>query len=79
MVNPCPCCRYLTLGDKAEWEVCPVCFWEDDGRDEADADEAGGANHVSLMEARANYARIGASEPRFVSSVRAPLPKEIPS
>nr|WP_282707098.1 CPCC family cysteine-rich protein [Nonomuraea coxensis] len=27
----CPCCRYVTLGERGGFEICPVCLWEDDG------------------------------------------------
>ena len=39
-------------------ELYPVCFWEDDGQDDHDADEVrGGPSYtLSLTEARANYA-----------------------
>ena len=26
----CLCCGYYTLEVRAEFEICPVCFWEDD-------------------------------------------------
>ncbi len=29
---PCPCCRYETLTEHATFEMCPVCWWEDDGQ-----------------------------------------------
>ena len=38
----------------------------------------GGANVVSLIEARKNYKNFRAIEERFISSVREPLPDEIP-
>ncbi|MDH6214922.1 hypothetical protein M2283_002205 [Streptomyces pseudovenezuelae] len=62
------------------YELCPVCFWEDDGQDDHDADEArGGPNRgVSLSEARRNFQEIGASDERRIPLVRAPLPHEHP-
>lgn len=74
----CPCCRSLTLCGRGGFEICPVCYWEDDGQDDHDADDVrGGPNGtLSLSEARVNYQRHGASEPRFVGSVRKPLPQE---
>ena len=27
----CPCCQYKTLDMRGEYEICPVCQWEDDG------------------------------------------------
>jgi hypothetical protein len=56
----------------------PVCFWEDDGQDDSDADIVrGGPNYtLSLTEARANYARIGACEERVLPHVRPPRPEE---
>lgn len=26
----CPCCGYQTLDTHGEYDICPVCFWEDD-------------------------------------------------
>lgn len=56
------------------FEICPVCFWEDDGQDDADADEVfGGPNgNLSLTQARANYKTFGAVDRRFVAKVRPP-------
>ena len=38
-----------------------VCFWEDDGVQFNDPDYEGGANEVSLRQARDNYREIGVS------------------
>ena len=74
----CPCCRYKTLDSRGGFEICPVCFWEDDGQDDHDADEVrGGPNStLSLIQAREAYKRIGAIEERLLAHVRAPLPDE---
>jgi hypothetical protein len=60
----CPCCLCTTLSQRAGFEICPVCFWEDDGQDEHDAHVVrGGPNgSLSLSEARNNYRRFGASQ-----------------
>ncbi|MDE6875788.1 MAG: hypothetical protein K2P87_15200 [Lachnospiraceae bacterium] len=26
----CLCCGYKTLDSRGEFDICPVCFWEDD-------------------------------------------------
>ena len=26
----CPCCGFLTLDERGGYDICPVCFWEDD-------------------------------------------------
>jgi cysteine-rich CPCC protein len=77
---PCPCCGFLTLEEvpPGSFEICPVCWWEDDAVQYAHPDMAGGANRVSLNEARENVRRIGASEPEGLRSVRPPKPDEIP-
>ena len=53
----CPCCGYPTLTERAAYEICELCNWEDDGQDEAAANEVwGGPNSdYSLAEARANF------------------------
>ncbi|ADN75859.1 hypothetical protein Fbal_1655 [Ferrimonas balearica DSM 9799] len=55
----CPCCHMPTLTERARYEICLICFWEDDGQDSDDANEVrGGPNHdYSLSEARANFRR----------------------
>lgn len=40
----CPCCRYLTLTERAGFEICPVCFREDDGQNELSELELGRAD-----------------------------------
>jgi hypothetical protein len=58
---PCPCCDQLTLGEAppGTYEICKVCGWEDDLVQFRDPDYPEGANHVSLREARAEFARRG--------------------
>jgi hypothetical protein len=77
---PCPCCGYLTLGSRGDYDICAVCFWEDDGQDEHDADAIrGGPNgRLSLTQARQNFTAFGACETRMLSHVRDPLPAEHP-
>ena len=75
----CPCCDCLTLCGRAGYEICRVCYWEDDGQASPDADEVrcGPNGSLSLTQARENYRRIGATDARFVSSVRRPRLEEI--
>jgi Cysteine-rich CPCC len=77
----CPCCAYLTMHspERGTFGWCEVCWWEDDDEQYDDPDTPRGANTpVSLNQARANFARIGSSDPRWVNKVRPPLPSEIP-
>ena len=48
----CPCCRMHLFEEKGGYEICPVCGWEDDPVQRRDPDFAGGANKMSLNEAR---------------------------
>jgi hypothetical protein len=74
----CPCCEYPTLQTRGAFDICPVCFWEDDGQDSHDADRIrGGPNAmISLTQARENFARFGACELRFADNVRTATPME---
>jgi cysteine-rich CPCC protein len=51
----CPCCGYLTLPARGEYDICPVCFWEDDDPQEEFGQPAPerpeGPNHVHLWQA----------------------------
>ncbi|MGD0900120.1 MAG: CPCC family cysteine-rich protein [Thermoguttaceae bacterium] len=70
---PCPCCGYLTLEElPGSFEICPICFWEDDIVQLAFPDLAGGANECSLIEGQGNFALFGACERRSITHVHAP-------
>jgi hypothetical protein len=79
MFYHCPCCLYPTLPMRGGFEVCPVCYWEDDGQDSHDADRVrGGPNGLlSLTNAIANFAKIGACDPAALNRVRKPTRDEI--
>ena len=69
----CPCCGHLTLRERGGFEICPVCFWEDDGQDDVDAHgDRGGPNRGTLWQARASYLRCGACEEVARDQVRRP-------
>ena len=75
----CPCCGYRTLDpEDSAFEICPVCFWENDPSQVRFPDETG-ANDISLNEARKNFAEYGACAERFKDYVREPLPNEMVS
>jgi hypothetical protein len=58
--------------------ICPVCFWEDDAVQFDDPGCAGGANHVSLDQARANFRSFGASSEACRGDIREPAQGERP-
>lgn len=70
----CPCCLYLTLTRRHDYEICEVCFWEDDGtEDPAWELERSGPNHgLTLAEGQANYARLNACSLQIRIHVRPP-------
>jgi hypothetical protein len=74
----CPCCGLKTLRERGGFEICPVCFWEDDGQDDENADEVlGGPNgEISLTQGRANYREFGASQRGDLPFVRDPHQSE---
>ena len=59
----CPCCGHYTFEKKERtYDICPVCFWEDDPEQFNNPTMPRGANHVSLTEARINYKHFGACD-----------------
>jgi hypothetical protein len=79
-VYQCPCCAYLTLTEKSPgtFQICPVRSWEDDNIQAADPRREGGANSVSLEEARRNFTQFGAASKDALLWVRKPIPREVP-
>jgi Cysteine-rich CPCC len=63
----CPCCSYKTLMRRGHYDICPVCFWEDDGGN--DPSRYSSPNHMTLEEARRNFVLFGACSPEHVPNV----------
>lgn len=76
----CPCCGYYTFNQPADntFQICDVCYWEDDGIQLSNPNYHGGANAVSLKEAQQNFKLIGACEALFLKHVRKPVTEELP-
>lgn len=74
----CPCCRYLTLEVQSpgSYEICPVCYWEDDPVQFQNPEHDHGANRVSLDQARKNFLAFGACEQKYAKAVRPPTAEE---
>src|SRR5258706_3601480 len=74
---PCPCCGYEVFSEPAgSYEICPICFWEDDLVQLAFPDLAGGANKCSLIDGQRNYEQFGVCEQRLKAHVRPPQSAE---
>lgn len=63
----CPCCKSFTLGEIAKYDICPVCFWEDDG---TTGEHGFSPNSVDLAQARLNYKEYGACDEHSQQVVR---------
>ncbi|MRC19498.1 hypothetical protein GH866_28460 [Bacillus thuringiensis] len=52
MKYTCPCCGYKTLEEEppGTFDICSICFWEDDNVQFDDPDYEGGANEDSLRQ-----------------------------
>lgn len=76
----CMCCGNYTLPEisAGNYNICPVCYWEDDIVQLNDPNFEGGANEVSLNQARINYKSFGASSKKYLDKVRKPLDEEKP-
>ncbi|WP_137392522.1 CPCC family cysteine-rich protein [Rhodoligotrophos defluvii] len=54
-LNPCPCCGTRVISKPGSYEICPICGWEDDPLQSEDPEFWGGANQLSLNQARAAW------------------------
>jgi hypothetical protein len=73
----CPCCGYKTLEDEHHYEICPICFWEDDHLQFEDVDYSGGANVISLRQAQKNFIEFGACDINMKKHVRKPSVNDV--
>ena len=79
MKYKCPCCGYYTFDEESDgnYDICEICFWEDDPIQLKDPTYEGGANHVSLIQAQKNFLKFGACEYEMIIHVRKPKPGEL--
>lgn len=79
MKYTCPCCGYKTLDEEppGTYEICSICFWEDEGVQYSDPDYDGGANSPSLRQAQNNFLEFGACEERCIEFIREPNEKDV--
>jgi len=65
-LESCPCCGFRTIEKRYEYEICTVCWWEDDGQDNNISDTIlGGPNDgLSLTQGRLNFIRYGIFDPK---------------
>lgn len=68
----CPCCGYKALDEQFGWDICPICYWEDDPLQFDEVDLEGGANTVSLRQAQKNFVEFGSCEKNMLGCVRKP-------
>jgi hypothetical protein len=74
---PCPCCGHLMFVEPpGSYDICHICYWEDDAVQLRWPLWAGGANGPSLVQSQVNFIEFGAMEDRFVRHVRPPQPTE---
>ena len=55
----CPVCGAACFDEKGGYEICPVCGWEDDPLQRREPDFKGGANEMSLNEAKEAWKKKG--------------------
>jgi hypothetical protein len=74
----CPCCGYKTFDHEpnGSYDICGVCFWEDDPIQLEDPDYEGGANSMSLRQAQRNFLEFGACDREMLRNVRPPTKDE---
>ncbi len=64
VLEKCPCCDHRTLVERGRYDVCRVCFWEDDGTEMESENLHSYPNKMSLDAARNNFKEYGACDQR---------------
>lgn len=67
----CPCCGYKTMDSDGNYDICPICYWEDDPFQKENEYDLG-ANKIPLIEAQKNYIKYGACEKIYLKNIRKP-------
>ncbi|MCT4596518.1 MAG: CPCC family cysteine-rich protein [Vallitalea sp.] len=76
-MKTCPCCGYKSLEDGSIYDICEICFWEDDIVQFNNPSYEGGTNRVSLRQAQKNFIDFGACDTDCLDCVRKPTEKDV--
>lgn len=69
----CPCCGYKVFNEPpGSYDICRICFWEDDVFQLYFPHQTGGPNRCNLIEAQVNYVQFGACERAMSKNARLP-------
>jgi hypothetical protein len=66
----CPVCGQYEFARQDDYDVCEVCGWENDGLQEKQPDYEGGANEISLNEARKIWEQVHSWQIKEVANRR---------
>lgn len=61
----CPVCEEYSFEFPDDYDICPICGWENDGVQREDKDYWGGANDLSVNEAKIVYLLLQDKETQF--------------
>ncbi|RFS21198.1 hypothetical protein DVR12_17850 [Chitinophaga silvatica] len=69
LYDKCECCGYRTIEAHIGWDICPNCYWEDDGIKELNKHSP--VNRMTLQQGRDNFIEFEACSSEFVKYVKA--------
>ena len=73
----CKCCGYNTISSyPLSFEICEICFWQNDAFQNENPNDSGGPNNISLNQAQQNFIQFGACEFDMIVHVRKPYENE---
>jgi len=68
--HKCLCCNYLSLLTKDDFEICEICYWEDDPLTK-EVNKISSINHgLTLEDAKKNFVKFGAVEQKYIDQVK---------
>ena len=75
----CPCCGYNTFleAPPGTYDICEICYWEDDPTQFDEPGYEGGANRVSLIQGQKNFEEFGVCEKDMLRHTRKPSGQDI--
>lgn len=73
----CIICGYLTLESRCEYEVCEICYWEDDLLFEGSDDWSPANGDLRISEAQANFLQFGACHSNVARFTRPPSIQDV--